>query len=135
VVDDDGWQHTGDMGHLVEDYLYLVGRRGDKIIRGGENVFPLEVEQVLESHPEVAEAAVVGIPDLRLGETIAGFVVPAHPDAPPDTGELRSYCRDRLAGFKVPVTWTFTEALPRNPNGKLVRRELAALLGLSAQVE
>lgn len=125
VVDDDGWQHTGDMGHLVDGYLYLVGRRGDKIIRGGENVFPLEVEQVLESHPEVAEAAVIGVPDARLGETIAGYVVPVHPDARPDTEDLRAYCRERLAGFKVPVTWTFVDALPRNPNGKLMRRELA----------
>jgi acyl-CoA synthetase (AMP-forming)/AMP-acid ligase II len=125
VVDDEGWQHSGDVGRLVDGYLYLVGRRGDKIIRGGENVFPLEVEQVLESHPAVAEAAVVGVPDERLGETIAGFVVPVHPDAPPDTEELRAYCRERLAGFKVPVSWTFIDALPRNPNGKLVRKDLA----------
>jgi acyl-CoA synthetase (AMP-forming)/AMP-acid ligase II len=125
VVDDDGWQRTGDMARLVDGYAYLVGRRGDKIIRGGENVFPLEVEQVLETHPEVAEAAVVGVPDARLGETVAGFVVPVHPDAPPDTDELRAYCRERLAGFKVPVYWTFTDALPRNPNGKLLRKELA----------
>lgn len=127
VVDDDGWQHTGDMGHLVDDYLYLVGRRGDKIIRGGENVFPLEVERVLESHPEVTEAAVAGIPDPRLGETVAAYLVAAHPDAPPDTDELRGYCRERLAGFKVPVQWTFVTGLPRNANGKLVRRELAAV--------
>jgi acyl-CoA synthetase (AMP-forming)/AMP-acid ligase II len=129
VVDDEGWQHSGDVGRLVDGYLYLVGRRGDKIIRGGENVFPLEVEQVLESHPEVAEAAVIGLADPRLGETIAGFVVPMHPDAPPDTEELRRYCRERLAGFKVPVQWTFIDALPRNPNGKLVRRELGAVVG------
>jgi acyl-CoA synthetase (AMP-forming)/AMP-acid ligase II len=125
VVDDDGWQRTGDMARLVDGYVYLVGRRGDKIIRGGENVFPLEVEQVLETHPAVAEAAVIGIPDARLGETIAGFVVPVHPETPPDTEELRAYCRERLAGFKVPVQWTFVDALPRNPNGKLVRRALA----------
>ncbi|GAC1395499.1 MAG: fatty acid--CoA ligase family protein [Mycobacterium sp.] len=135
VVDDDGWQHTGDLGYLADDYLYLVGRRGDKIIRGGENVFPLEVEQVLETHPEVLEAAVVGVPDARLGETIAGFVVPVHPDAPPNTEELRAYCRERLAGFKVPVVWTFTDALPRNPNGKLVRRELIRPAAGISQVE
>ena len=124
VVDEDGWQRTGDMARLVDGYVYLAGRRGDKIIRGGENVFPLEVEQVLESHPEVAEAAVVGVPDARLGETVAGFVVPLRPESPPDTGELRAYCREQLAGFKVPVQWTFVDALPRNANGKLLRREL-----------
>jgi acyl-CoA synthetase (AMP-forming)/AMP-acid ligase II len=129
VVDDDGWQRTGDMARLVDGYVYLAGRRGDKIIRGGENVFPLEVEQVLETHPEVAEAAVVGVPDARLGETVAGFVVAAHPDTPPDTEELRAYCRERLAGFKVPVQWTFVDALPRTPNGKLLRRELVSSTG------
>ena len=134
VVDDEGWQHTGDMGHLVDGYLYLVGRRGDKIIRGGENIFPLEVEQVLESHPEVTEAAVVGVFDARLGETVAALLVPAHAERPPDTEELRAYCRERLAGFKVPVQWTFTDALPRNPNGKLVRRQLGAVIGGSTGV-
>lgn len=124
VVDEQGWQHTGDIGRLVDGYLYLLGRRGDKIIRGGENVFPVEVEQVLESHPEVAEAAVIGVPDPRLGETIAAFVVAARADEVPDTDRLRAYCRERLAGFKVPAQWTFVDALPRNPNGKLQRRIL-----------
>lgn len=125
VVDKNGWQHTGDMGRLVNGYLYLAGRRGDKIIRGGENVLPLEVEQILETHPGVLAAGVAGKPDRRLGETVVAFVVPANPAAPPNTEELRAYCRDRLAGFKVPVEWTFTEALPRNPMGKLLRHELA----------
>lgn len=125
VVDENGWQHTGDMGRLVNGYLYLAGRRGDKIIRGGENVLPLEVEQILETHPGVVAAGVAGKPDRRLGETVVAFVVPANPAAPPNTEDLRAYCRDRLAGFKVPVEWTFTEALPRNPMGKLLRRELA----------
>jgi len=127
VVDDDGWQHTGDLGHLVDGYLYLVGRRGDKIIRGGENVFPLEVEQILETHPDVREAAVVGVPDQRLGEAIAAYVVAADPSAPPSPDDLRRYARERLAGFKVPTTWNFIDALPRNPNGKVVRRDLGGL--------
>lgn len=126
VVDENGWQHTGDVGHLVDGYLYLVGRRGDKIIRGGENVFPLEVEQVIETHPAIAQAGVVGKPDVRHGETVVAFLVAADPNSPPDTENVRTYCRERLAGFKVPVEWTFVDALPRNPNGKLVRRELAA---------
>jgi len=127
LVDADGWQHTGDLGRLVDGYLYLVGRQGDKIIRGGENVFPVEVEQVLESHPRVLEAAVVGVPDQRLGETIRACIVAADPASPPSTDELRTYCRERLAGFKVPAQWSFTNALPRNAAGKILRRELLSL--------
>lgn len=124
VTDENGWQHTGDLGHIVDGYLYLVGRRGDKIIRGGENVFPLEVEQILETHPEVREAAVVGVPDQRLGEMIAAFIVATDPSAPPSPDALRGYARERLAGFKVPTNWEFVAALPRNPSGKVLRREL-----------
>ncbi|MET0821327.1 MAG: long-chain fatty acid--CoA ligase [Aeromicrobium sp.] len=124
VVDENGWQHTGDLGRLEGEYLYLVGRRGDKIIRGGENVFPLEVEQVLESHASVREAVVVGVPDRRLGETITAYVVPAS-GATIDPEELRAYAREQLAGFKVPTTWEVIEAMPRNPSGKVIRRELA----------
>ena len=127
LTDDEGWQHTGDIGHFGEDgYLYLVGRRGDKIIRGGENVYPLEVEQVLTLHGAVEEAAVVGIPDQRLGETVLAYIVPADPGSPPDTEELRAFARERLAGFKVPVAWEFVDVLPKNTSGKVLRRELAA---------
>jgi len=126
LVDAEGWQHTGDLGYLADGYLYLTGREGDKIIRGGENVFPLEVEQVLESHPGVAEAAVVGVPDQRLGEIVRSYVVAADPGDPPDADELRVFCRERLAGFKVPAQWTFAETLPRNAVGKLLRKELAS---------
>jgi acyl-CoA synthetase (AMP-forming)/AMP-acid ligase II len=125
VIDSHGWQHTGDLGHVVDGYVYLVGRVGDKIIRGGENVFPVEVEQILASHPGVREVAVVGVPDQRLGETIAAFVVPMDLASPPATDDLRRYARERLAGFKVPSSWEFIEALPRNPSGKVLRRELA----------
>ncbi|BBZ14888.1 hypothetical protein BST20_07590 [Mycobacterium branderi] len=126
VVDAEGWQHTGDLGRLVDGYLYLVGRQGDKIIRGGENVFPVEVEHILQSHPGVAEAAVVGVPDQRLGETIRACIVAVDPASPPSVDELRAYCRERLAGFKVPAQWTFTNALPRNAAGKILRRELVS---------
>lgn len=124
LTDAEGWQRTGDLGRLIDGFLYLVGRKGDKIIRGGENVFPAEVEQVLETHPQIAEAAVVGIPDQRLGETIRAHLVAVTPTSPPDTEELRAYCRERLAGFKVPVEWEFMASLPRNAAGKLLRREL-----------
>jgi acyl-CoA synthetase (AMP-forming)/AMP-acid ligase II len=121
----DGWQHTGDLGWLDEEgYLYLVGRKGDMIIRGGENVYPLEVEHVLTEHPAVADAAVVGVADRRLGETVKAYLVPADAGALPDLGELRSFARERLAGFKVPSLWEFTDALPHNASGKLMRTAL-----------
>ena len=124
AVDDEGWQHTGDLGRIdAEGYLYLVGRRGDKIIRGGENVYPLEVEQVLATHPDVQDVVVVGVPERRLGETIKAFIVPT-PGSMPDSEDLRRYARDRLAGFKVPVMWEFLDAMPRNANGKIMRRAL-----------
>jgi acyl-CoA synthetase (AMP-forming)/AMP-acid ligase II len=126
VVDADGWQHTGDLGRVVHGYLYLAGRLGDKIIRGGENVFPIEVERVLETHPEIAKAAVVGIPDTRLGEKIRAYIVAEDPGTLPDIETLRAYCRQALAGFKVPAEWTFVSELPRNAAGKILRRQLCA---------
>jgi len=127
AVSDDGWLRTGDLGRLDDEgYLFLSGRRGDKIIRGGENVYPLEVEQVLESHPSVREAAVVGVPDRRWGEVIKAVIVPADAAAPPDADELRTHVRAQLAGFKVPTVWELAPALPRNASGKLLRRLLLA---------
>ena len=125
VVDVNGWQHTGDMGYLDDGYLYLTGRKGDMIISGGENVFPIEVERVLERHPRVSEAAVVGYPDRRLGEAIRAYVVAAHPARPLDVAELRTFCRSQLAGFKVPGDWRIVSDLPRNAVGKLLRHVLS----------
>ena len=123
-LDADGWLHTGDLGFLDPDgYLHLVGRRGDKIVRGGENVYPDEVEAVLAGHPAVADAAVVAVPDDRLGEAIKALVV-LNGRPRPSTEELRRYARDRLAGFKVPDFWEFVADLPRGPSGKLLRRQL-----------
>jgi len=122
----DGWLHTGDLGRLDDEgYLFLIGRRGDKIIRGGENVYPVEVEHVLEQHPGVREAAVIGVPDQRWGEIVRAVVVPADPAAPPTPDDLRAHARHQLAGFKVPTEWVMTDALPRNAAGKLLRRALA----------
>jgi acyl-CoA synthetase (AMP-forming)/AMP-acid ligase II len=121
----DGWLHTGDLGRIGDHgYLYLVGRRGDMIIRGGENVYPQEVENRLLKHPRIADAAVIGVPDRLLGETIKAFVVPADPAEPPATEELRAFARGALAGFKVPAQWEFVPSLPRNATGKLLRRQL-----------
>jgi acyl-CoA synthetase (AMP-forming)/AMP-acid ligase II len=123
----DGWLRTGDIGRQDADgYLYLVGRTHDRIVRGGENVYPAEVERVLESHPGVAAAGVTGVPDERLGQTIAAFVVPSDAGHPPDASALRRHARERLAGFKVPAFWYSAGALPHSAAGKLLRRELAS---------
>ncbi|MFF3659317.1 class I adenylate-forming enzyme family protein [Streptomyces olivochromogenes] len=124
-TDAEGWLHSGDLGRVADDgYLYLYGRGTDMIIRGGENVHPLEVETVLAVHPGVADVAVTGAPDERLGQTVVAFVVPADPDAPPEPASLRAHARTRLSGFKVPVRWWFVDHLPRNANGKVVRQRL-----------
>jgi acyl-CoA synthetase (AMP-forming)/AMP-acid ligase II len=125
----DGWLRTGDLGRLDDHgYLYLAGRRGDMIIRGGENVYPQEVENRLLEHPGIAEAAVVGMPDRLLGEVIKAFLVPADPGDPPGPEELRAFARAALAGFKVPAQWEFVASLPRNATGKLLRRDLRSSL-------
>ncbi|MEU1189047.1 fatty acid--CoA ligase family protein [Streptomyces sp. NPDC005859] len=124
-TDAEGWLHSGDLGRVAEDgYLYLLGRRTDMIIRGGENVHPLEVETVLAAHPGVADVAVTGVPDERLGQTVIAFVVPADPGAPPEPAALSGHTRAQLSGFKIPVRWWFVDALPRNANGKVVRGRL-----------
>jgi acyl-CoA synthetase (AMP-forming)/AMP-acid ligase II len=123
----DGWLHTGDLGRLGADgYLYLSGRKGDMIIRGGENVYPEEVENRIASHPGIREAAVVGAPHEVLGEEVVAFIVPASPGESPDAGELRRYVRQELAGFKVPARWHVVEELPRGALGKVLRRALRA---------
>ena len=120
LPDPDGWLRTGDLGRLGGDsYLLLSGRRGDTIIRGGENIYPVEVEDVLLTHPDVREVAVVGVPDRRWGEIVKAFVVSQDPAAPPEPEALRAFARVKLAGFKVPVEWEIVDALPRNHAGKV----------------
>jgi o-succinylbenzoate---CoA ligase len=119
----DGWLHTGDLGYLDADgYLYVVDRRDDLIISGGENVYPAEIEGVLLAHPRIAEAGVYGVPDERWGQVVGAVLVP-HSD-PPTIDELRAFCRTRLAGYKVPTYIRYADALPRNAAGKLLRRDL-----------
>jgi acyl-CoA synthetase (AMP-forming)/AMP-acid ligase II len=121
----DGWLHTGDLGVLDDDgYLHLCGRRHDMVVRGGENVYPLEVENVLSAHPKVAAVGVVGVPDERLGETLAAFVISTDRARPPRPEELASFTRTRLAGFKVPQYWYSVDDLPLNSAGKVVRTQL-----------
>jgi O-succinylbenzoic acid--CoA ligase len=119
--------HTGDLGAIDDDgLLHIVGRKADTIVTGGENVAPAEVEAVLESHPGVLEAAVVGDTDPEWGEAIVALVRPRDPQAPPATGDLRTHCAASLARFKVPKDYKIvTDPLPRTASGKLVRRDLA----------
>ena len=121
----DGWLHTGDVGALDADgYLRLCGRRHDMVVRGGENIYPVEVETVLSAHPAVAAVGVVGVPDARLGETLAAFIVPTDSAHPPRPEELSSFARVTLAGFKIPQYWYTVGELPLNSAGKVVRGQL-----------
>jgi long-chain acyl-CoA synthetase len=119
-----GWFHTGDMGYRDADgYIYIVDRKKDMIVTGGENVYPREVEEVLYEHPGVLEAAVIGVPSGRWGETVKA-VVAAREGHDPSGEALIAYCRERLAHYKCPSSVDFVVALPRNPSGKVLKREL-----------
>jgi acyl-CoA synthetase (AMP-forming)/AMP-acid ligase II len=120
-----GWLHTGDLGHLDADgYLYIVGRKKEMVVRGGLNIYADDVEAILQAHPEVVEAAVVGIPHEVLGEDIAAYVV-LRPGATVSTAELQSFAGQRLADYKVPRQVHYLPALPRNAGGKVLKSQLA----------
>ena len=120
----DGWLHTGDLGYLDEEgYLFVLDRRDDLIISGGENVYPAEVEAALLAHPAVADAGVIGLSDPHWGQRVAAVVV-LLPRAAVTAEELIDFCRTRLAGYKVPVEIRFRPELPRNAAGKLMRHAL-----------
>lgn len=121
-----GWYHTGDAASVDEEgYLYIKDRVKDMIITGGENVFPAEVENALHSHADIADVAVIGIPDQKWGEAIKAVVVLV-PGSSLSEGDIIDYARARIAGFKVPKSIDFINELPRNPSGKILRRELRA---------
>ncbi|HEY4278510.1 MAG TPA: long-chain fatty acid--CoA ligase [Conexibacter sp.] len=125
VVGPDGWLLTGDLARVDEDgYFFIVDRKKEMIIRGGYNVYPREVEEVLYEHPEVAEAAVVGIPDQEWGEEV-GACVALKPGAEIDADGLREYVKERVAAYKYPRHVWFVEALPKGPTGKILKREIA----------
>lgn len=120
----DGWLKTGDVGYVDDaGYVYLYDRVKDMIVSGGENVYPAEVENVLMDHPQVADVAVIGVPDDTWGEAVKAVVVPAS-EAALDPAELIAFARARLAGFKLPKSVEFAAELPRNPSGKLLKRQL-----------
>ena len=122
IVDD--WLHTGDLARRdAEGYYYIVGRSKDMIISGGENIYPAEVESAICDHPDVAEAAVIGIPDDKWGEAVKAIVV-MKPGKQASATDIINFTRTRIAGFKTPKSVEFMDALPRNPSGKILRRNL-----------
>jgi fatty-acyl-CoA synthase len=125
AIDADGWYHTGDLASMdQEGYLRIEGRVKDMIIRGGENIYPREIEDILFAHAGVAEAAVVGVPDERWGEVVAAYVRTAPGHVQPTPEELRAHCREHLAPYKTPLHWIFVEEFPMTPSGKIQKFRL-----------
>jgi long-chain acyl-CoA synthetase len=122
-----GWFHTSDIGYRDADgFCYIVDRKSDMIIRGGENIYPREIDEVLYRHPAVAAAATIGVPDELYGEEVAAFVV-LKEGARVEATELIDFCRAHLADFKCPKQVRFVAELPKGPTGKVLKRELTRL--------
>ena len=121
-ADGRGWFRTGDAGYLRDGYVYIHDRVKDMIVSGGENIYPAEVESALFGHPAVADVAVIGVHDVRWGEAVKAVVV-KKPDADITAGALLDWVRERIAGYKLPKSVDFIDTLPRNPTGKILKRE------------
>ncbi|MEC7594722.1 MAG: fatty acid--CoA ligase, partial [Pseudomonadota bacterium] len=120
----DGWFYSGDAGYADDEgYIFIHDRVKDMIVSGGENVYPAEVENALFSHPDIADVAVIGVPDEKWGEAVKACVV-LRPDATLSQDDIIAFARELVAGYKLPKSVDFVEALPRNPSGKILRREL-----------
>jgi O-succinylbenzoate-CoA ligase len=123
----DGWLYTGDLGYLDQDgFLYIIDRKKDMLISGGENVYPAEIERVISELPEVSEVSIIGIPDLKWGEVPKAFIVP-HKDGTLTSDTIFAHCRSKLAGYKVPKQIEFLDTLPKTPSGKVLKRKLRDL--------
>jgi len=120
TIDTDGWLHMGDLGTMDErGFIRITGRLKDMIIRGGINIYPREIEELLQTHPAVAEAAVVGVPDERWGEQLAAVIRTAPESAQPSIEDLRAFCRANISAHKTPAYWSFVDAMPVTPTGKI----------------
>lgn len=122
-----GWFHTGDIGYRDSDgFFYIADRKSDMIIRGGENIYPREIDDLLFTHPDIASAAVIGVPDELYGEEVAAFVV-AKEGSAPKADDIIEFCRQHLADYKCPKTIHFLDEIPKGPTGKLLKRELSRI--------
>ena len=131
VLDDDGWLRTGDVARRdAQGFLFVVDRLKDMIITGGENVYSVEVEQVLSAHPDLAEVAVIGLSHEYWGEQVTAVVVP-RVDRQPTADDLVAFARASLGGYKVPKRVVFAEALPKNVSGKVLKAQLREELSTS----
>lgn len=120
----DGWVHTGDAGYVdAEGYIYLKDRMKDMVVSGGENIYPVEVENALAHHPVIADVAVIGVPDTQFGEALLAFVV-LKPGGSLELEEMIEFCRDKIAGYKIPRQLELIQDMPRNPSGKILKKEL-----------
>lgn len=126
TIDRDGWLHMGDLGTMDErGFLRITGRLKDMIIRGGLNISPREIEELLFDHPEVADVAVLGVPDVKWGEQVGAVIRLHNPASPPTAISLKDWCRDRIAAHKVPAQWFFVDSFPMTPSGKIQKFLLA----------
>ena len=124
TIDENGWLHTGDLGTMDErGYVKITGRLKEMIIRGGENLFPAEIENIMVEHPEVAEVAIVGLPDSKWGEIVGCFIRPVS-DTEPKVAELISHCRKHLSPVKTPSKWIFVDDWPLTGSGKIQKFKL-----------
>ena len=124
TLEPDGWLHTGDLGYLDQDgFVFVTGRIKELIIKGGENIAPREIDEALLSHPAVADAAAVGVPDPNYGQEILACIV-LRPGASCAENELREHCRRELGSYKTPARFRFVDDLPRGPSGKVQRLKL-----------
>ena len=134
MLDAEGWLHTGDLAIMKEDgYLHLTGRAKDVIIRGGENVYPKEVEGFIHEHPKVANVEVVGVPDMKLGEAVAAWII-LRPGESAEEEEIRAFCEGNIAHYKVPHYIRFVDSFPTTVTGKtqkyIIREQEIKLRGL-----
>ncbi|MFF2569340.1 AMP-binding protein [Streptomyces sp. NPDC058084] len=136
AIDAGRWMHTGDLAVMREDgYVQIVGRIKDMIIRGGENVYPREIEEFLYAHPKIADVQVVGVPDERYGEEILACVVPRDPADPPTLDDVTAFCRDRLAHYKIPRRVEVLAEFPMTVSGKVRKVELRERFGAEGERE